>query len=114
VERRRKSNWQLDKTVLRRRNEALGARSGRVAHTTGKAQRLSFTNLVAPQPVMHLSLCLSNAESPQLNELYDVDVGTRLASGSTMSSGCMLTHEAERQSRLADEERNTAQVDPRR
>jgi hypothetical protein len=54
---------------------------------------------------MHLSLCLSNAESPQLNKLYDVDVGTRLASGSKTSSGCVLTREAERQSGLADKER---------
>ncbi|KAJ7787797.1 hypothetical protein B0H14DRAFT_3505070 [Mycena olivaceomarginata] len=63
---------------------------------------------------MHLSLCLSNAESPQPNELYDVDVGTRLASGSKTSSGCVLTREAERQSGLVDEERDMVQVDPRR
>ncbi|KAJ7703869.1 hypothetical protein B0H14DRAFT_2647697 [Mycena olivaceomarginata] len=114
VERRRESNWQLDETVLRRRNEVLGARSGRVAHTERVRRRDSFHNLVAPQPVMHLSLCLSNAESPQPNELYDVDVGTRLASGSKTSSGCVLTREVERQSGLVDEERDMVQVDPRR
>ncbi|KAJ7848237.1 hypothetical protein B0H14DRAFT_2583087 [Mycena olivaceomarginata] len=52
-------------------------------------------------PIGSSTRLYSDAEMKRWNELYDVEAGTRLASGSKTSSGCVLTHEAERQRGLA-------------